>query len=913
MPLLVLSSLEASSAGSDRVGGKASGLAWMSRCGLPVPPWFVIPVEVTERLLRESGVGEEIRGALGSLSAGSGVPSDVLEALRARIEAIEPFPNLVHAVERGFASLGVDREVPFVAVRSSAVGEDSAEASFAGQFDSFLYVRGTDQVMQAVLKCMASALSDRAVDYRLRHGMPVDALRIAVVVQEMIPGEASGVLFTAHPATGSRSHAVVSAAIGLGEGVVSGRVDADEYVARLDGAGPIEVVIGPQDEAAVRGAEGGTRYVQLEPAPRTERVLSDEAVREIVALGARAAVVARRPLDIEWTRAGGRVWIVQARPITALPPPQEGAGEQTVWDNSNIQESYAGVTTPLTFSFARRAYATVYRQTMRAMRLPESVIAAHAHVLDNLLGLIRGRVYYNINNWYRGLLLLPGFGRNKADMEQMMGLQDPVDLVQDEVLSVPTRLARAPGLLLLMARLLRRFGRMDGLVESFHRDFRTAYEAVDRPSLHTRSVPELVALSRRLNASMLERWSVPILNDFFVMMMSGRVRRAIARAGFEQPDLVLSGLLSGLDGLESTEPTHRLLDLCDAIRNDAELARLIADLPDERLPAAVEAADSAFWRRCEAYIDEYGDRTAGELKLETVTPREDPGLLFGLLRGLLERPDLRAETLRIEARALRTRTEQEVAERLSRGGALSLLRKRRLRAALDGFRRGVRHRESTRMQRTRMFGLFRSIYLEIGRQLHGFGALDEARDILYLTVEEIEQYVDGTSASADLAGICRARKAEFAAYEAADMPHHFMTWGVPHADKEFRYPHVEVADVGSVLNGIGCYPGLVEAPAVVVLDPSAGAEVAGRILCAVRTDPGWAPLFPQAAGLLVERGSALSHSAVVARELGIPCVVGLPGLTRRVQTGDLLRMDGGLGRVELPETAGNTGEEEAAA
>lgn len=727
----------------------------------------------------------------------------------------------------------------------------------------------------------------------------------------MIAGEASGVLFTANPTTGSRRHAVVSAALGLGEGVVSGRVDADEYVVPLDGTGPVEVTLGHQEEAAVGDVYGGTRYVRLEHAPRRTRVLTDEEVREVVAVGARAATVAGRPLDIEWTQENGRLRVVQARPITALPPPQEGAGAPTVWDNSNIQESYFGVTLPLTFSFARRAYATVYRQTMRAMKIPEERIASHQALLDNLLGLIRGRVYYNINNWYRGLLLLPGFGRNKEDMEQMMGLQDPVDFVVNEAVSISGRLRRAPGMLMLLGRLLRRFGRMDALVETFHLEFREAYEAVNRASFHTRSVPELAALARELQGTMLERWSVPILNDFFVMMMGGRVRRAIRSAGFDQPELVLSGLLSGLDGLESIEPTHRLLDLCDTIRGEDDLIRLMDELPDDRLPGAVEAEAPSFWAECQTFIEEYGDRTAGELKLETITIREDPCRLFGLLRGLRERPDLRASTLRSEASALRERTEQEVSDRIVAGGPGGHIRLWQFRRALDGFRRGVRHRESTRMQRTRMFGLYRSIYLEIGRQLHGFGALDEARDILYLTIDEIEQYLAGVAATADIAGLCRLRKAEFSAYQDSDMPHHFMTWGVPYAAKDYNYPYPQIPDDALAIEGTGCYPGVIEAQASVVLDPATAPDVAGRILCAVRTDPGWAPLFPLAAGLLVERGSALSHSAVVARELGIPCIVGLPGLTRRVRTGDILRMDGGSGRVEIPEAVADAAEDEA--
>ena len=873
MSFAFLSASEAALAGPDRIGGKADGLAWLGRHGFAVPPWCVFPAE----------------------------------SLCGLVQGEAPSTLLISAVGDALASLPGTGPV---VVRSSAVGEDGAEASFAGQLDSFFVADEASAVAAAVVRCVASAQSARAVAYREQHGMESGGARVAVVVQRVVAGEASGVLFTAHPVTGSRRHALVSAARGLCDGVVSGRVEADAWTAPLDGDGPLQHLPAHQREAARLDAKTGAICYQSLPDQEGRRpALDDDAVRELVAIGRQAARLAGRPLDIEWTRAAGRFWMLQARPITALPAPQRGVGPQTVWDNSNIQESYAGVTTPLTFSFARRAYATVYRQTMRAVGVPERTVTEHEPLLNALLGLHRGRVFYHIDHWYRGLLLLPAFRRNKADMERMMGLQDPVDFVEDEALSVQERLRRLPGLARTLGRLLTRFRRIDAEVSGFHEAFRAAYAEVDRAGLHTRTAAELVDLTRRMRATMLERWTAPIVNDFFVMMAGGRVRRALERAGVEQPDLAVSGLLAGMDGLESLQPTRRLLALAATVRSDQPLTELFDAVPDERLPAAVQARHPAFWSDCAGFLEDYGDRCPGELKLETVPPRESPARLFAQLRGLLARPDLTAETLAATGQALRTETERRVFGQVRRSGGLAGgLRLRRLRADLDRFRRGIRHRESTRMERTRMFGLFRSVYLELGRQLALAGALERPRHVLYLTVDEIDALRDGTSVQADLRPLVAARRAEFARYRAEDVPHHFATSDLaalsePHPPSPSRQEE-EGGQGESRLAGTGCFPGVVEGEVAVVTDPERPPEVEGRILCAVRTDPGWTPLFPQARGLLVERGSALSHSAVVARELGIPCVVGLPGLMARVQTGDQVRLDGAAGTVDLLDKPG---------
>ena len=224
---------------------------------------------------------------------------------------------------------------------------------------------------------------------------------------------------------------------------------------------------------------------------------------------------------------------------------------------------------------------------------------------------------------------------------------------------------------------------------------------------------------------------------------------------------------------------------------------------------------------------------------------------------------------------------------------------RKFRKDLAKLRQAVKARENMRLMRTRMFGLMRDVYLEIGNQLAFYGVLDGPRDIFYLTVEEIEAYVDGRSVQSKFKPLVATRKEEFASYEKEELPHHFSTHGPVYHHNLYEYRSSgEVREDAEELKGIGCYPGRVEEKVKLIFSPKDELNLNGQILCTVRTDPGWAPLFPTAGGILVERGSTLSHSAVVARELGIPAIVNIPGLTKILSDGERVRMDGATGIIQ---------------
>ena len=206
-----------------------------------------------------------------------------------------------------------------------------------------------------------------------------------------------------------------------------------------------------------------------------------------------------------------------------------------------------------------------------------------------------------------------------------------------------------------------------------------------------------------------------------------------------------------------------------------------------------------------------------------------------------------------------------------------------------------------RLARTRMFALYRDVFLELGQQFASDGLLEQQRDIFYLSLEEIYAWYDGRAVQTNLKGLTQLRKAEYQGYEQQDLPHHFWAYGMVYHHNSYEYPHQEVQHTEGHLQGTGCYPGIVDNNIRLIFSPDDELSLNGQILCTVRTDPGWAPLFPTAGGILVERGSTLSHSAVVARELGIPAIVGIPNITKILQDGERVRMDGSLGTIEQLE------------
>jgi rifampicin phosphotransferase len=841
------------------------------------------------------------------------------ERRRAEVMALEIPDELRAAIREALAVQGVADAT--VAVRSSAAAEDGSSASFAGQFETVLGVQASDEraLLNALRSVWASAFLARAAAYRAERADSGGGVRMAVVIQELVNPDVSGVAFSVDPVSHDRDTAVVSAVYGLGEGLVSGELDADAYRVRFGtNATPvIETTVAHKDRA-LRSVPGGPPRFEEIPAPlRDVPALSEADARRAAACARSLARILGAPQDVEWALVSQDgtakdLVLLQTRPITTLAPAADPRrGERRVWDNSNIIESYSGVTTPLTFSFARRVYEDVYRQFCRLMGVSEAMLDTHQGVFANMLGLVRGRVYYNLLNWYRTLALLPGFAFNRSFMERMMGVREAL-IDPPPPPSAGSRLRDLVALIRMVLRMITESRKLETEVPAFHVRVEAALRPIAETDLARHSEAELLAVYRELENSLLRHWRAPLVNDFFAMIFFGVLGRLIEKWLPNTPPTLANDLLCGEGGIISTEPARHVMALARRVTETSDLARRFEEEPDaaaliRRL--GEDPAHAEFHRALRDYIERFGDRCLEELKLETITLRENPAFLMQMIRSYAARG-----TVEPEAQSARESRIRSDAESLARS-QLGRLRRAVFFWVLRQARRRVRDRENLRFERTRVFGVVRRVFLSLGARLAERGRIDAPRDVFFLAIEELFAEAEGKGGKSDLRQIVMARRADFEAFERSPAPpERFETWEAP----EFIFgaegigatvqavPSAQVANFGHELTGTGCCPGVVRERVRVVRDPREAHDVSGRILVAERTDPGWTLLFPVARGLLVQRGSLLSHSAIVAREMGLPCVVGIAGLLDTLRDGELVEMDGASGRImrlEAAETA----------
>jgi phosphohistidine swiveling domain-containing protein len=829
-----------------RLGGKAGNLASLVHTDVVIPSWFVVTPEAFYASVSTEGKGS--------------VPE---------INNLQPAEKVCVAVEQALARLCPQGET--VAVRSSAIDEDNQQQSFAGQLDSFLFVT-PEKVTQRVVDVWRSAFSERALAYRQQHGLPMPQAP-AILVQKMLMPAAAGVAFSADPVSGRRGVAVVSAVHGTGDKLVSGQADGQDY--RVD----------------------RTNTIIDQGVDACDAILDEPQVRRIVDLARKLEQHFGQPQDIEWAIADDTLYLLQSRPITSLASLSDPDGIAALWDNSNIAESYGGITLPLTFSFARTAYESVYREFARLMGAPEKTIQRQATVFRNMLGIIQGRVYYNLLNWYRALAMLPGFSFNRGFMEQMMGVKEglPATVVAEiDQARFGARLGDGLHFLRSMIGVLSNFWLLKRKITRFYQRLETALGS-DADALGQMRLDELVQHYRQLQQQLLTRWDAPLINDLFAMIFYGLLRK-LSESWFDGAEVELHNtLLRNQGGIVSAEPARLVREMAEVAANDRELLSVLKKA-DHRFHLSMLTPWPEFQHQVQQYLQRFGDRCLEELKLESNTLHDDPSLLLQTMAHIAEHvgnnatdPGETPEPDPVLAAA------QHVQKRLSRHPVKRLFFNWVLRHA----RALVQQRENLRFERTRVFGRVRRIFLEIGKRFTALELIESPRDIFYLEADEVLGIIEGTASTTRLHDLVALRKRNYQDYRQQPAPaDRFETRGAVYPANDFQAQQaINGVHTGASLRGTGACPGRVCGRVRVVKDPANVQLRPGEILVAERTDPGWVMLFASAAAVLVERGSLLSHSAIVARELGIPSVVALPGLTAWLKDGDEVEIDGSSGTV----------------
>ncbi|MFF9286683.1 rifamycin-inactivating phosphotransferase [Streptomyces griseosporeus] len=858
------------------VGGKGAHLGALARIdGIRVPDGFCVTTDAFRRVLGQEPAVEE---QLDELSRVRPDDREAIRTLSARVrrtvEGIAVPGDLAEAVVRGLDRFG---EGTAFAVRSSATAEDLPTASFAGQQDTYLNVVGAAEVLRHLSRCWASLFTERAVTYRLRNGIDHRAVHMGVVVQQMVFPEAAGVLFTADPVSGHRRTATVEAAFGLGEALVSGLVNPDVFTVRHDEI--VDRTIGAKQRAVHALPDGGTRDVPVDARRQEQPALTDAQVLELVRLGRRIEAHFGCPQDIEWCLAddgpGAGFRIVQSRPITTLFPVPETDDED--------HHIYLSV-----------GHQQMMTDAMRPLGLSMWQLTAMAPMLE-----AGGRLFVDAT----ARLTSPA---GRTALLEMVGRSDPLTrdaletvLDREDFLPAPPDApAGAPG-----GRPPAGGKRAGGAPAPIETDPAIVKELIER------SQASLAALRRDIRGK-----SGPELFDFLLeafdehkRVLSDPLSIQVIMAGMEatwwlndklqewlgEKNAADTLTLSAPDNITS-EMGLALLDVADVVRPHPQVVAFLQGVGDDdafleklaELPGGAEARDAV-----EAYLDRYGMRCVGEIDITRPRWRERPTALVPALLDNVRNFAPGAARQRFEqGRQEAYKKEQDVLARLRAlpDGAEKADETKRM---IDRVRTFIGYREYPKYDVISRYFVYKQALLDEAERLVRAGVIAEREDVFYLTFPELHDVVRTQRADE---GFVRRRKEAFRSYQALTPPR------VLTSDGEALSGAYRRDDVPpGALAGLPVSAGAVEGRARVVHDIADAELEAGDILVTTYTDPSWSPLFVGIAGLVTEVGGLMTHGAVIAREYGLPAVVGVHDATRLIQDGQRIRVHGSDGYVEI--------------
>jgi len=834
MSRLVVPLSEAGMVDLPLVGGKGAQLGAMTQAGLPVPDGFCVSTQAFR-----GGMSEELRDAIAA------------------------------AYER----LGAGR----VAVRSSATAEDLPDASFAGQQDTFLNIAGRAAVVDAVQSCWRSLFTERAVAYRRDRGIPDQSVAMSVVVQRMVDAEAAGVLFTINPVTGAMDELVVEAARGLGDKVVSAQVTPDRYRIRRRE---------PHDVIQQEGED-------------TANVLGPNVLAELACLGLTAERLLGRAADIEWAVAGGRVYLLQARAVTAAGPrvpvvrfgsrwnARYAQGRLIFWGNYNLRDTMPYPHSPFSWSFWNYlVLPSIYRAS--GLLRPEK--GDDCDRVPAVADLVDGRLYFNMNV-FGGL----AFSRPHWLAIRVAGMLDA------ELPAILKEVYKSGELVPIQ----RPFGLGRWLYAMFHtpegmeqpvfrmtgeqgwRALERCQREVDHYSdidVRILSEEQLIALARYFATDYVPKTIIPLLTSLPALPAAILLSWLLGRWGLGE---LFPRLISGLRGNPTMETALAMWDLAE--QAGPEVRKIFAQEEIARVPEALSRSEAGreFRVRLDQFLAVHGHRAVREFDFSCPRWREDPTFVYESVRNYLSHPAGQPTPREHYERQLHEHgMAKQAVERAVRHRPLRKLLFRRLMRVVES---RMPLREAYKFYTLLGLARVREFLLEVGRRQVERGILERSDDFFFLTIPEAEKIAMGELDRTWVREQIRLRRREFATYMRTDPPLVVRSDG-----KAVTKP---VAP-GGVLMGAAASPGVARGPARILFDPTDGALLRrGDILVAKFTDPGWTPLFLTAGGLVMEVGGIVSHGAVVAREYGLPAVIGVKHATRILRDGEMLQIDGGTGEV----------------
>ncbi len=567
-----------------------------------------------------------------------------------------------------------------------------------------------------------------------------------------------------------------------------------------------------------------------------------------------------------------------------------------VLDNSNLAESYSGATTPLTYSFAKRLYREVYKVFCRKMGVSDGVISRHEEEFSGLLVFVGNHMYYNLRSWYTLISFLPAYRVNRRFFDRMLGVESGTDTALPSTSLVKRYGIYLPRVAFQALRIGSSFLFMGSLVRRFNRTFDEVYAELESIELTRLDQDALVDLYHNVSTKLLALWWVPIANDFAVMVSTGLATKALDAWGTGNDDDSPIPHLRTAGSLMSLDPGRRLVQIVEAIREDEAVHELFRrPVPPAELHEILtgQLGHTKPNQLIQRYMSQYGARVPNELKLESETLRERPELLTELIQSLVQ-----ADT------GTKSHTDRP-ASSLVELHHLGPLKRVVLKHLLSWAGRSIGLREETRFRRALIFGYSRRLFLALGQRLRGLDVLNNPSDVFFLTEDEVFSVVADPSGCGDIRATVTRRRSEMERWEHIDMPRRMETDG-PLDDlmEELGKRSVgrEKSNGAGTLYGTGASYGsreLVSGTALVLPEFRPDASFKDKVLVTRQTDPGWTIVFPFVKALVVERGGILSHAAIVARELGIPCIVGVNNATDLIADGATVEVMPRQGEVRI--------------
>lgn len=866
----------------DAVGGKALNLGIMSAGELPVSGGFCVTTEAY--LLVVQGRLDDLMDKL----AGATDPGEVAaaaEEARRRVLTLEPPKELRIAIAEKYLTLG-DHEP--VAVRSSATAEDLAYASFAGQQDTYLNVVGSAALLDAVRRCWASLWTDRAVSYRNANGIDHRSVALAVVVQRMVDATAAGVMFTANPVTGSRNETVIDASPGLGEAVVSGAVNPDHFVVNSIDRTVVSRRLGDKRVMITSVPGGGT--VRSEIADQSSQAcLDDGQVLELADLGQQVQRHYGAPQDTEWALdSAGRFWLTQARPITTLYPlPRMHQPGLRVLMCLSLAQGLTRPITPMGIAAIRligTSVATAIKMPpAQPLAGPPAMHAPGQRLFTDLTSVLRDRIGRKA--------VIAAFGVMEARASavlKVLGERPEFSIIESRNHTMHRHIAGALVRNKVPMRAALGVANPEWAYRGLAATERRLRQALTLPANATAS-QRLDFVEQRLGELFLimPRTIAYALGGLLMLATSRRLLRDVAQPG------ELQEVLRGLPHNVTTEMDLKLWELTEEIRDDEPSRTVFTDLavPDLLQVYRERALPPVAQRGLQAFLRRYGHRAVAEIDLGMPRWSDDPSHLLGVISNYL-RLDIEDLDPRSQFRAGEAKADSMITSLTTR-----LAERRPLRARLAGWtlhrvRQLIGLRESPKFLLVLALATVRDHLKEVGRELATAGRIDQVDDVFFLDLGDARRGLAGE----DLRALIAERREEYAQeLKRRHIPRILLSDGT-----EPEALATQTARTDGALAGSPASTGTVTARARVILDPVGARVEPGEILVAPSTDPGWTPLFLTAGGLVMEMGGSNSHGAVVAREYGIPAVVGVPEATHKIETGQLITVDGAAGLVTLP-------------